>query len=155
MKYITYIVIVLGILGGIPLIRWYEEASQPMVIVQEALAKEPEREVVLIEVRPTIPEVLNRIADCESGSRLPDGSAVSGSARHTDETGNVIVGRLNDPRYGVDIGKYQINEHFHSQRAEELGLDLYDEEDNEEYALILYKEQGVTPWNASRSCWDK
>lgn len=153
MKYITLGVIVLGLLGGIPLIRWYEEASRPMMIVQEVQAQEPEPKVVLIEVRPTIPPVLERIADCESGERKADGTAVRGSGRQFDENGEVIIGKMNRPELGVDVGKYQINSVFHTKHAEELGLDLYNEHDNEAYALALYRENGTKPWRASRNCW--
>jgi hypothetical protein len=129
-----------------------------MVIVQEALAKEVEEErIILIATssRKTIPDVLERIADCESGARNTDGSAIRGSGRHTDEHGEVILGKLNRPELGVDIGKYQINEHFHGARAVELGLDLRSEADNEAYALVLYEESGTRPWKASESCWNR
>lgn len=154
MKAITISVIVLGLLGGIPLKRWYEEASRPLVIVQTVLAMEPEPKEVIIEIIPTVPDVLKRIADCESGERTKDGRAVAGSGRHYDDDGNVIVGRMNKPEYGVDIGKYQVNEVFHAKKAEEMGLDLYDAEDNEKYALYLYEQNGTNDWGASASCWD-
>lgn len=153
MKGIIALAMCLGLLGGNSLIRWYEEASRPMVIVQEVMAQEPEPKVILIEVRPTVPAELARIADCESGKRNADGTAVHGSGRHHNENGEVIIGRLNRPELGVDVGKYQINEHFHGERAKELGLDLYDEHDNEAYALMLFEENGTRDWNASKSCW--
>jgi hypothetical protein len=122
--------------------------SEPIVY-----AREIEPEVVQIEVIPTIPRELQRIADCESGKRNADGTAIAGSGRHTDDDGHVIVGKLNKPELGVDVGKYQINEYFHARRAHELGLDLYDEKDNEAYALRLYEEEGMEPWLASVNCW--
>lgn len=154
MKSIIAGALCLGLLGGIPLKRWYEEASRPLVIVQTVLAMEPEPKEVLIEIIPTVPDVLKRIADCESGERTKDGKAVAGSGRHYDEDGNVIIGRMNKPEYGVDVGRYQINEFFHAKRAEELGLDLYDERDNEKYAMHLYEQNGTNDWLSSASCWD-
>lgn len=117
------------------------------------VAEPPIPQVVLLEVLPTIPEELKRIADCESGKRDKNGRAIAGTGTHYDSAGNVIIGRLNRPELGVDIGKYQVNEVFHTDSAEELGLDLYDAEDNEKYALKLYKEQGNKPWLASQNCW--
>lgn len=160
MKYITLGVVILGVLGGTPsVMRWYEEASRPtIIIINEAEAKgvqEREEKTVLIEVRPTVPEELKRIADCESGTRTKDGKAVAGSARQYNEDGSVLIGRLNKPEYGVDIGKYQINEVFHGKRAKELGLDLYSEYGNEKYALMLYEANGTRDWSASRSCWSR
>ena len=155
MKSTLAIAMCLVLLGGNTRTRWYEEASRPMVIVQEVQAKEPEPEVVLIEIEPTIPEVLERIADCESGERNADGTAIAGSARHYRDDGEVVIGRLNKPELGVDVGKFQINEHFHKERAQKMGLDIYNEHDNETYALVLYKENGTRDWRSSQSCWKK
>lgn len=128
----------------------------PVTVVQaETVLEEPPPQVVLIEIRKTVPDVLLRIADCESGKRDTDGRAIGGSATHYDKDGNVLLGRLNKPEYGVDIGKYQINEFFHGERAAELGLDLYNEYDNEKYALMLYEENGTKDWGASRTCWSE
>lgn len=126
----------------------------PVTYIAEAEADEPPLpRIVLIEVRETIPEELERIADCESGKRDKNGRAVGGTATHYDSNGDVLLGRMNKPEYGVDIGKFQINEVFHSENAQELGLDLYKEHDNEKYALMLYKANGTRDWRASASCW--
>lgn len=126
----------------------------PVTYIAEAEADEPPLpRIVLIEVRETIPEELERIADCESGKRDKNGRAVEGTATHYDSNGDVLLGRMNKPEYGVDIGKFQINEVFHSENAQELGLDLYKEHDNEKYALMLYKANGTRDWRASASCW--
>jgi hypothetical protein len=77
-------------------------------------------------------KILKAIIDCES------------SNRH-------VVGTL--AKVGVDIGKCQINTYWHSERAEEMGLNLFDPEDNMEYCLYLFEEEGVRPWKSSQVCW--
>ena len=126
----------------------------PVIYTAEAETKPPPApSVVQIEVREEVPDILLRIADCESGKRDKEGRAIGDSATHYDVNGDVLIGRMNAPEYGVDIGKYQINEVFHGERAEELGLDLYNERDNEAYALMLYEANGTRDWMASSSCW--
>lgn len=126
----------------------------PVVYTAEAETEPPpEPETVLIEIRKTIPDALLRIADCESGKRDKDGRAIGGSATHYDENGDVLIGKHTDPQYGLDVGKFQINTLYHMERAEEMGLDLYNEYDNEKYALLLFEENGTKDWGASRSCW--
>lgn len=148
--------IVLGVLmGGI--IATLISILVPYTVAYELEAEQPEEppKQVLIETvkNVEVPEVLKRIADCESGKRTKDGKAIKGSATHYSSDGEVLLGRLNDPQYGVDIGKYQINEYFHGKRAKELKLDLRKEQDNEAYALMLYQENGTQPWLASIKCW--
>lgn len=109
--------------------------------------------VIMIEVVQTVPDIMKRIADCESGNRDEHGKAIAGSARQFTEDGEVLIGRLNKPEYGVDIGKYQINSVFHGERAKELGIDLYSERGNEKYAMLLYEANGTRDWSASRTCW--
>jgi hypothetical protein len=77
-------------------------------------------------------KILKAIIDCES------------SNRH-------VIGTL--AKVGVDIGKCQINTYWHSERAEEMGLNLFDPEDNMEYCLYLFEEEGVRPWKSSQVCW--
>lgn len=83
------------------------------------------------------PNELQRIAECESGNR------------HFDENGQVIRGKINP----LDIGRYQINLFYHGEQSARLGLDLFDEQDNETYALWLYAREGSWPWRASGFCW--
>jgi len=86
-----------------------------------------------------VPSILLDIAKCESGDR------------QFNEDGEVIRGRINP----LDIGRFQINLHYHGDRAKELGIDLFTLEGNTEYALMLYKEQGTQPWLWSAHCWSK
>jgi len=84
-----------------------------------------------VEIAP----VLKRIAECESGDQ------------HFDENGEVIISVTDD------IGRYQINKFFHEAQAEMLGLDLYNEQDNETFALWLFDLGGTKYWLATESCW--
>lgn len=95
-------------------------------------------DVVLAE-DPVVPELLKRIARCESGDK------------HFKEDGKVIQGRINPQ----DIGRYQINLKYHGDRAKSLEIDLWSEKGNEEYALLLYREQGTKPWYLSKGCWSR
>ena len=83
-----------------------------------------------------IPWQLKEIARCESTNR------------HYESTGEVIRGKVNPQ----DVGTYQINLKYHQAKAESMGLDLLDKEDNETYALYLYETQGAQPWSASNPC---
>jgi len=85
----------------------------------------------------TLPPIMEQIAWCESRNR------------QFDENGLVLRGRENP----YDVGKYQINTWYHGRRAKELGINLYTEEGNEQFALLLYEEQGTKPWYWSRGCW--
>lgn len=86
-----------------------------------------------------IPLQLEKIAFCESG----------GNQFNLD--GTVKRGIINP----LDIGKFQINLKYHQTRAEAMGLNLFTLKGNTEYALWLYKTEGSSPWNWSKSCWGK
>ena len=64
-------------------------------------------------------------------------------------TGYVLRGIIN-PK---DVGVMQINEYYHDNTAQKLGLELSNLEDNLAYARYLYEKEGTRPWNASRACW--
>jgi len=85
---------------------------------------------------PTMPLALQRVAYCESRNR------------HYDQHGRVLRGRGN--RH--DIGTYQINRILHAQRAKQLGYNLWRPQGNAGYALWLYREQGLAPWDATARC---
>ena len=87
---------------------------------------------------PVIPEVLNRIAYCESRDR------------QYDENGDVVRGV--NPH---DLGRYQINITHWGDEAKKQGFDLHTEEGNEAMALYLYRKFGTKPWHWSQKCWDK
>lgn len=105
---------------------------------------------VIKEVEIEAP-ILDRIADCESGKRLPSGKAVKGSATHYDKNGQVLV-QGNDNKT-VDIGKNQINSYYWGAEATKLGYNLFIEEDNNAMAKYILKNRGTGDWSASESCW--
>ena len=94
-----------------------------------------------------LPPLLKRACSCESWGDpdkeprqfLPDGSVIRGQTTPDD------------------IGMCQINTKWdvHGKRLSELKLNVYTIEDNIKFALMLYKEQGMRPWEASKSCWQK
>lgn len=83
--------------------------------------------------------IMARIAGCES------------TFRHVSTEGLVRRGKVNKH----DIGVMQINELYHGDTAKEMGLNIYDIEDNVKYARYLYEKQGVKPWASSQPCWGK
>ena len=109
-----------------------------MLIPNVLAYEEPVGELVSHPIKPevVIPLALKEIARCESGNR------------HYLDNGEVIRGKVNPQ----DIGKYQINLKYHGAKAKEMGLDLFTEDGNEQYALFLYKISGAQPWKASNHC---
>lgn len=91
-----------------------------------------------IPARPIIPDILKRIAYCESRNR------------QFNEKGNVLRGVVNK----ADVGKYQINTTAWGEEAKKFGFDLHTEDGNEQMALALYKRYGTSPWSYSAACWD-
>lgn len=98
------------------------------------------KQEVIKEVEARIP-LLDRIAKCESGGT------------HYGKNGQVLVrGNTNKT---VDIGKYQINSYYWGAKATELGLNLWNEKDNETMANYIIKNNGSEPWSATKHCWNK
>lgn len=83
--------------------------------------------------------ILVEIARCES------------TFSQFDKDGNVVRGRVNNQ----DVGVMQINEKYHADRAQELGLDIHTIEGNVAYAKYLYEQEGAAPWKSSSKCWNK
>jgi hypothetical protein len=83
--------------------------------------------------------ILLEIARCES------------TFRHYDKNGDIVRGRVNS----ADVGVMQINEKYHLETAEKLGLDIHTVEGNVAYAKYLYEKYGASPWSASSPCWSK
>jgi hypothetical protein len=81
--------------------------------------------------------ILVEIARCES------------NFRHYDKDGMVVKGRVDS----ADIGVMQINERYHADTAEKLGLDIHTITGNIAYAKYLYAKEGTKPWSASEKCW--
>src|SRR3989338_2804861 len=83
--------------------------------------------------------ILAEIARCES------------RFRHTGEDGKVIRGEASRE----DVGVMQINEFYHEERAEKLGLNLHTLQGNLAYAKWLYGKEGTLPWYSSAKCWQR
>jgi hypothetical protein len=96
------------------------------------------------EEKTELRKPLERVCSCES-SGDPD----SGWKQH-DKDGNVIRGVINN----LDVGSCQINLYYWGDEAESLGFDLNSEEGNIKMANYIYDNYGLTPWNASRHCWE-
>lgn len=105
-----------------------EEAQESIRTVQKTVASSSE-----------IPEVLYRIALCESNNR------------QFTPTGDIVRGRANR----LDLGRFQINEYWNGAEAKRLGYDLYTLKGNTAMALHLYKLHGTRDWNWSKFCWDR
>lgn len=71
--------------------------------------------------------------------------------RQYDKDGSVFRGKINNK----DVGIMQVNEYYHLETAQKLGLDLHTLEGNVAYARYLYEKEGTTPWNSSAPCWGK
>jgi len=66
-----------------------------------------------------------------------------------NKDGQVLRGRVDN----ADVGLMQINERYHLETAENMGIDIYTVDGNIEYAKYLYSKFGSKPWNASSPCW--
>jgi len=116
---------------------FFLNVADPQVLVIEAMNyPTPPETPVEPEIEP-LPAILVDIAWCESREG------------QFDENGEVVRGWINPQ----DIGKFQINLDAHGERAIDLGIDLFTEEGNTEFAVLLYEEQGTAPWGYSSECW--
>ena len=77
--------------------------------------------------------------------------SVNEKPTHFNPDGTVKRGKINPH----DIGICQINLDWNGDTAARMGLDLFKEADNIKFANWLYQQKGATPWNWSRSCWQK
>lgn len=128
------------------------QAVKPTTLVYRAVGHAEAAEMPKAPVPMEV--MLQKIADCESGIRNPDGSAVAGTARQRGKDGRPIM-NVNSTG-SLDVGWAQINLDCHYDEVARLGLDVMSsEEDNKAFARHLYKLNGTSDWNASRSCWDR
>ena len=70
--------------------------------------------------------------------------------RQFNEDGSVLRGVVNSQ----DVGVFQINEKYHLETAKELNIDIYTTVGNVAYAIYLYNNQGLSPWEYSSECWN-
>lgn len=96
------------------------------------------KETIEVPVRE-VPPVMRRIAKCESGD--------------THYRNGQVIFNANS-NGSIDRGRYQINSVW-DKKATELGYDLANESDNEQFAMWLYENRGTADWYSSASCWNK
>ena len=102
-------------------------------------------------VVPTIPPVLERIAQAESHkSHFCTEALVKASMCKKHEVGQVL--QHVNTNGSIDIGYYQINS-VHGATAAKLGYNLTIEADNKAFAEWLYANEGTEPWYSSEHNW--
>ena len=118
-------------------INTYEVEPEPGVcLLVEEDVNELTVEEMIVETFPEKPELMKRVAKCESGMRqfLDNGEPVQGPTN--------------------DWGLFQIHAPSWNEEALNSGLDYkYSLEENIAMARIVYDEQGISAWNPSRHCW--
>jgi hypothetical protein len=95
----------------------------------------------------TIPSALERVAACESTGNP------NGTPRQFNSDGSILWGmNASGTIIQRDCGEFQVNTWAHGRYPN--GLDVCGSQaDNEKYALSLYKQYGLQPWDASKGCW--
>jgi len=141
---------------GVALGEWVETLAADVVYAREEVMEvkkfEP-REVMIVidysnwtrektqqEILKHLPPVFLKVAECESGTR-----------QYYEGTDQPILGKVTP----ADTGLFQINKDYHLKTAKRLGIDLDTPVGNIAYAKYLYENQGLKPWSASESCWNK
>jgi len=135
---------------GTVLVEEYKQLTMPVEaysIEKEEIKEEPkevrvevvyewDEERVKKEIAKVFPDnpIMQRVAWCESRYDLD---------------------AYNPTNNSHDIGLMQISQRYHSERAERLGYDLHNPYDNIRFAKVLYNENGLRDWYASRHCWSK
>jgi len=141
------------VLGGLCL-EYYQNASQPIVVLNTALAEYEEpapREVrikidrsdwdtqrIQQEILKELPVIFLEIARCESTTR-----------QYYAGTDDFVRGMVDED----DTGLFQVNKRYHSERSKSLGMDIEDTLGNILFTRYLYERDGLSPWNASKACW--
>lgn len=114
-----------------------EKQPSPQITTADPLRGQLGFQLLEAPKNPPLPEVLERIAWCES------------RGRQFDKNGKPLRG----VNY-YDVGRYQINTLIWGEEAKKKGYDLFTLEGNEAMALDLYRRYGTDPWKWSRNCWD-
>jgi len=112
-------------------------AGNVMAFTERTVYTSNETIKTIMLVDESRPDILRKIAECESGDS------------HFDNEGNVIRGLVDSN----DTGRYQINKKFWGSTAMKMGLNLEDEMDNYRFALYLLNNYGSVPWVHSSKCW--
>jgi hypothetical protein len=119
----------------------------------EANSKRPTTLVLKPIEMPDAPEmiILEAIADCESGDGTP------GSAHQFNDDGSPVRNPSDAPAGTGAVGMFQINlsDPAIARLVKEKGWDVEGSlADNRTAAEYLLKNEGVSPWTASRACWE-
>lgn len=118
---------------------------------QSLFAAEPTRTVPTEALlTPTHIETLVR-AYFAQAPEMPEIARCESEFRQYDTDGSVLRGGFNKDMLGV----FQFYEAVHAEGAAALGHDLATLKGNLAYAKHVYEEQGTTPWNSSRDCWER
>jgi hypothetical protein len=125
----SVLLVALYVTGGYALGK-YAEAKAPKIQTTER---------VLVVKDETLPKILVKIAECESGNK------------HFNSDGTVIVGRKNNE----DRGRFQVNRIVWGKKAKELGYNIDTEIGNQNMAVWIFENFGSEPWVYSKSCWGK
>lgn len=100
------------------------------------------------------PVILKKIATAESGdSHYCTAAHVRQGCCKKYEIGTPLV--CTNKNGTKDVGRYQLNTYFWGETAKKLGLNVYDEEDNQRMAEWIYDHHGTQPWHLSQHNWDK
>ncbi len=98
------------------------------------------KDMAYVELR----DALKVICACESAGR-PDVAP----RHYIDENNTQVLRGHITPQ---DIGMCQISEKYWGDKADELGLDLFDPHDNVAMANYIYDNYGAQPWYPSKKC---
>lgn len=132
---VALVIIAIDVIGWAGVAGYYYAKSN--------IAPELVRAEVIKEVPTTVfPPMLKKICTAESGWK------------QFKANGDVVRGKVNPS----DIGICQINEYINNDEARRLGYDIYTEQGNKDFAVYLFNNRGVQPWESSRcgaNGWDK
>jgi hypothetical protein len=108
---------------------------------------------IVVEIKPT---TLNSEIDRLSQKYEVSSSTVRAVSKCESQMYGSAINhnRLPDGSiWSSDFGPLQINDYYHEARMTQLGLDIHNQYDSLEYGIMMMKEQGLTPWSASKKCW--
>lgn len=89
------------------------------------------------------------IAEFGTSSPMVDVARCESTFQQFNSDGEVLRGKVNNK----DVGTMQINEYWHLDEANNLGIDIYTTKGNILFARYLYDKYGLQPWINSEPCW--
>jgi len=114
---------------------WYFSFNKRTITVSPQII-----EIGQVHDQPSISPLMEKIAKCES-------SLYQTAVNENKRADGTVWSR--------DWGKFQINDFYWGDLAEELELDYkYSEADNTKLAMIILQRQGLVAWSASKYCWN-